>query len=259
MKKLLVTLKYIGTNYVGWQVQQNGKSVQSAVQDAIEKLYGKRVDVTGCSRTDSGVHANGYRFCFTPPCETTPYKVVAALNFALPEDMGVSDCTEVDGDFHPRYSAVAKEYVYKLYDGRARNPFLNGLATHYIGTLDVDRLDRAAKQFIGTHDFCSFMAQGSKIIDTTRTIYNCRVQRQDDCVTVSVCGDGFLYKMVRIIVGTLIAVNENRIENDNIIKIITAKTRKAAGKTASPSGLYLNRVFYNDKEVEEYVRRVSGN
>ena len=253
MKKLLVTLKYIGTNYVGWQVQQNGKSVQSAVQDAIEKLYGKRVDVTGCSRTDSGVHANGYRFCFTPPCELTPYRAVAGLNFALPDDMGVCDCVEVDDDFHPRYSAVAKEYIYKIYDGRARNPFLNGLATHYIGTLDADRMNCAAKQIEGTHDFCSFMAQGSKIIDTTRTIYSCRVQRQDDCVTVTVCGDGFLYKMVRIIVGTLIAVNENKIENDDVLAVINAKSRKSAGKTAGPEGLYLNRVFYDSKEVSDYV------
>ncbi len=258
MKKLLVTLKYIGTSYVGWQVQQNGVSVQESVQNAIEKLYGTRVDVTGCSRTDSGVHANGYRFCFTPPCETTPYKVVAALNFALPEDMGVSDCVEVDDAFHPRYNAVAKEYVYKMYDGRARNPFLNGLAYHYIGTLDESKMNAAAKQIEGRHDFCSFMAQGSKIIDTTRTIYSCRVEREGDCVKVTVCGDGFLYKMVRIIVGTLIAVNENKITADDIPRIIEAKNRNAAGKTANPQGLYLNRVFYDESEVEDYVRALRG-
>ncbi len=253
MKRLLVTLKYRGTDYVGWQVQQNGKSVQSAVQDAIEKLYGVRVDVTGCSRTDSGVHANGYRFCFTPPCSTTPFRVIAALNHVLPEDMGVSDCVEVEDDFHPRYSAVAKEYVYKLYGGRARNPFLNGLAWHYTGEPDVEAMNTAARHFIGTHDFCSFMAKGSKIIDTTRTIYDCRVEQTDDYVKISICGDGFLYKMVRIIVGTLIGVSEGKFSPADIDKIIAAKDRNAAGRTAPSEGLYLNRVFYDLKEVEGHV------
>ncbi len=253
MKKLLVTLKYIGTNYVGWQAQKNGKSVQTTVQDAIESLYGKRVDVTGCSRTDSGVHANGYRFCFTPPCDVTPYRALAALNFALPDDMGVSECVYVDDDFHPRYMALAKEYVYKIYDGRAKNPFLDGLAYHYIGSLDIGLLNRAAKQFEGTHDFCAFMAKGSKIVDTVRTIYSCRVEKSDDCVKITVCGDGFLYKMVRIIVGTLIAVNEKKISPDKIIDIINSKDRANAGKTACAHGLYLNRVFYSEKEVTDYV------
>ncbi len=253
MKRLLVTLKYRGTNYVGWQVQQNGTSVQTAVQDAIEKLYGTRVDVTGCSRTDSGVHANGYRFCFTPPCETTPFKVIASLNHVLPDDMGVCDCIEVDEEFHPRYSAVAKEYVYKLYGGRARDPFLNGLAWHYRGEPDVELMNSAAKHFIGKYDFCSFMAKGSKIIDTTRTVFDCRAEQKKGYVQISICGDGFLYKMVRIIVGTLIAVSEGKFTPSDIDKIIAAKSRDAAGRTAPSEGLYLNRVFYDLKEVSEHV------
>lgn len=254
MQRFVVTLKYIGTNYVGWQVQQNGVSVQSAVQDAIEKLYGERVDVTGCSRTDSGVHANGYCFCFTPPRDTDPYRALAALDFALPEDMGVVDCAVVDNDFHPRYSAVAKEYVYRIYDGRPRDPFLKGLAWHYIGRLDDKKMDEAASRIVGTHDFCSFMAKGSKIIDTTRTVFACRVKRDGNCVEMTVCGDGFLYKMVRIIVGTLVAVSEGRISPDDVDGIIAAKDRSRAGKTAPPEGLYLNRVFYDKEEVNRHVR-----
>lgn len=254
MQRLLVTLKYIGTNYVGWQVQQNGLSVQSAVQDAIEKIFSQRVDVTGCSRTDSGVHANGYRFCFNPPREITPYRMLAALNFALPEDMGVVDCIVVGDDFHPRYNALAKEYVYKIYDGRCRNPFLNGLAWHYVGSLNVDKMSAAASCIVGTYDFSSFMAQGSKILDTVRTVYKCDVERKDGCVQITVCGDGFLYKMVRIIVGTLIAVSEGKISPDSIGEIIASKDRANAGRTAPPSGLYLNRVFYDETEVTDYVR-----
>lgn len=251
MQRLLVTLKYIGTNYVGWQVQQNGLSVQSAVQDAVERLYGQRVDITGCSRTDSGVHANGYRFCFSPPRETSPYRALAALNFALPPDMGVVDCIAVPADFHPRYSAVAKEYVYKLYDGRCRDPFLNGLAWHYVGTLDDEKMNEAAGHIVGTHDFCSFMAKGSKIIDTTRTVHYCRVKRDGNLVTLTVCGDGFLYKMVRIIVGTLVAVSEGRMTPADVGAVITAKDRALAGRTAPPEGLYLNRVFYSNEEVTD--------
>lgn len=250
MAKLLVKLKYNGADYVGWQVQKNGVSVQSRVQDAIEKLYGVRADVTGCSRTDSGVHANGYCFCFTPPYDVEPYKAVAALNFALPDDMGVSECIAVPDDFHPRYSAVAKEYIYKIYDGRPRNPFLCGLAYHYIGRLNVKIMNEAAAEFKGKHDFFSFMAKGSKIKDTVRNVYYCDVSDKGEYVQIRICADGFLYKMVRIIVGTLLAVSEQKIDKSQISYIISARDRSMAGKTAPAQGLYLNKVFYDIKEVE---------
>lgn len=254
MNRLLVKLKYNGTNYVGWQVQKNGVSVQETVQNAIEKIYGARVSVTGCSRTDSGVHANGYCFCFDPPKNVSAFRVPLALNSALPEDISAVDCKEVDEAFHPRYSAVAKEYVYKIYDGRFRNPFLDGLAYHYIGKLDVELMDKAAKLFVGTHDFRSFMASGSKIEDTVRTIYHCGVTRKEEFVEIRVCGDGFLYKMVRIIVGTLLFVNEGRFEVERITEIINAKNRKYAGKTAGACGLYLDKVFYDIKEVPYFEK-----
>ena len=256
MKKLLVKLKYNGTNYVGWQVQKNGLSVQETVQNAIEKVYGQRADVTGCSRTDSGVHANGYCFCFELSKQVDPFRVPLALNSALPEDMSAVSCRQVEDDFHPRYNALAKEYVYKIYDGRCRNPFLQGLAYHYIGKLDVELMNNAASQFIGTYDFCSFMAKGSKIIDTVRTIYLCEVVSKDDYVEVRICGNGFLYKMVRIIVGTLLAVNEGKISIEDIKKIIDAKDRAKAGKTAPPIGLYLNKVFYDEQEVDAIEKRI---
>lgn len=250
MAKLLVKLRYNGTNYVGWQVQKNGLSVQTCVQDAIEKIYGIRCDVTGCSRTDSGVHANGYCFCFSLPFYIQPYKVISALNFALPEDMGVVDCFQVSDDFHPRYNAVAKEYIYKIYDGYTRNPFLNGLAYHYIGRLNLKLINDTASEFTGKHDFRSFMAKGSKITDTVRTVFYCDAKDMEDYVQIRICADGFLYKMVRIIVGTLLAVNEQKIDKNQISDIISAKDRNKAGKTAPPEGLYLSKVFYDIKEVE---------
>lgn len=248
--KLLVTLKFIGTNYVGWQVQKNGVSVQARVQDAIEQICGERVDVTGCSRTDSGVHANGYRFCFTPPRALTPFRALAALNAALPQDMGATAVEEVPDGFHPRYNAAAKEYIYKMYGGRARDPFLEGFAWHCVKPLDAPLMDKAAQSFVGTHDFRSFMANGSKIEDAVRTVYYCRVIERDGHTELVVCADGFLYNMVRIIVGTLRSVSDGRIDKDSVPAIISAKDRNAAGRTAPPHGLYLNRVFYDIKEAE---------
>ena len=257
--KLLVTLKYIGTNYVGWQVQKNGVSVQSRVQDAIERICGSRADVTGCSRTDSGVHANGYRFCFTPPRPLTPFRALAALNAALPQDMGAVAVEAVHDDFHPRYNAVAKEYIYKLYGGRARDPFLEGFAWHCVRPPDVPLMDEAAKAFAGKHDFRSFMANGSKITDTVRTVYYCRVLERDGHAELVICADGFLYNMVRIIAGTLQSVSDGRLDKAAIPGIISAKDRAAAGRTAPPHGLYLNRVFYDVKEAEHERDRLQRN
>ncbi len=250
MSKYLVEMKYNGKNYVGWQVQKNGLSVQQCVQDAIERLYGVRADVTGCSRTDSGVHANGYCFCFELSDNVEPRRVLAALDYALPRDMGVVRCDTVSGDFHPRYSAAAKEYIYKLYGGRPRDPFLEGLAYHHIKKPDAPLMNAAAGLLVGRHDFSSFMAKGSKIRDTVRTVYYCDVSEKDDYVQVRVCADGFLYKMVRIIVGTLLAVSDGKIDKKEIPDIISAGDRRRAGKTAPPEGLYLNKVFYSPEEVE---------
>lgn len=254
MDKLLVKLKFNGSDFVGWQAQQNGLSVQQCINLAIEKIFGAHADVTGCSRTDSKVHANEYCMCFTPPKPIEPRRVAGALNFALPKSIAAFDVSLVNDDFHPRYSAVAKEYVYKLYDQRERNPFLEGLAYQYYKKLDTELLNKAAQHFVGKKDFRAFMAQGSKISDTVREIYYCNVKREGQTVNITVCANGFLYKMVRIIVGTLIAVNDNRILPEQIDEIILSKDRSKAGKTAPPYGLYLNRVFYDIKEVVKLER-----
>lgn len=250
MDKLLVKLKFNGSGFVGWQAQQNGLSVQQCVDSAVQKIFGAHADITGCSRTDSKVHANEYCLCFTPPRQMELRRIAGALNAALPDSIAVFDVRPVAADFHPRYDAAAKEYVYKIYDGRAPNPFLNGLAYHYYKKLDVKLLNLAADRFVGKKDFRAFMAQGSKITDTVRQIYYCNVKRQDDTVNITVCANGFLYKMVRIIVGTLLGVNDRKFEISDIDKIILSKDRSKAGKTAPPYGLYLNRVFYDLKEVD---------
>ena len=247
--RLLLKIRYHGAAFVGWQVQKNGKSVQEQMQDAIEEIFGTRVGVTGCSRTDSGVHAMEYCLCFDPPRPMELKRVAFALNSVLPESISVLSCEEVDEEFHPRYHAVAKEYIYRFYDTPSPDPFKNGLAFHDHKGLNVELMNRAASHFVGTHDFKGFMSTGSKIEDTVRTIYHASVSRVGDDIIFRVVGDGFLYNMVRIMAGTLLFISMGRIDEAKLPEIIAAGERSAAGKTMPAYGLYLNKVYYNEKEV----------
>lgn len=251
MRNFLLTLKYNGADFVGWQVQPNGLSVQQCLQDALETLLGHRPDVTGCSRTDSGVHAEGYIAVFATDTDKECKRISLGLNALLPDNISVWDCREVDGNFHPRYDAKAKEYVYRIYDGMAPDPFLKGLAWHYKGELDTDKMQEAADRLVGRHDFRSFMAQGSKIVDTVREIYWCRVSRKERLIEISVCGDGFLYHMVRILVGTLVFVSRGRLKVQDMPQVLAALDRSAAGQTAPAEGLYLHKVYYYTPGKEE--------
>lgn len=251
MRKFLLTVKYNGAGFVGWQVQKNGYSVQSCLQDALETVLGERPDVTGCSRTDSGVHAEGYKATFMSDTDKDCNRISLALNALLPKSVSVWECEEVAPDFHPRYDAAAKEYIYRLYDGMARDPFLQGLAWHYKGFLDTDKMQRAANGLVGRHDFRSFMASGSKIVDTTRELYWLKVQRVGGrLIEIRACGDGFLYHMVRILVGTLVDVSRGRLGEEDMADVLAAKNRSAAGLTAPAEGLYLHKVYYQTPKKE---------
>ncbi|MDE5605081.1 MAG: tRNA pseudouridine(38-40) synthase TruA [Eubacterium sp.] len=244
MRNLLVEISYDGSNYHGWQVQKNALTVQEVFQNAVEKVFCERIDIKGCSRTDSGVHANSYFVNFKTDKTIPADKVVMALNTYLPKDVAVLSCKEVFEDFHARYSVQSKEYVYKLYNGKIRNPFYNNYAFHYRYPINVDYLNEQAKAFIGTYDFSGFCSSNSDVEDTVRTVKNFEVSRDGDMVYFTVEADGFLYNMVRIMVGTLIFINEGKIKANELKEIIESKNRKRAGKTAPPQGLYLNRVNY---------------
>ena len=245
MKKIVLRLQYKGTKYCGWQVQKNGLSIQECVQDAIEKTFGYRHDVTGCSRTDAGVHANEY-FCHLPNGVSFAAvdKLPLAINKVLPEDIAVTAAFFADEDFHARYSAVGKEYIYKIYNTKIRNPFFNGLTYPYYQKLDENQLNELGKCFVGEYDFSAFCGTGSSNKgDNIRHIKCCTTQRQGDLVIITVCGDGFLYNMVRIIVGTMLDAESGKL-NLSIPEIIKLKDRSKAGFTVPAQGLYLNRVFY---------------
>ena len=242
--RYLLTLQYIGTAYHGWQVQENALAVQPLIQDALTEMFPHRPGVTGCSRTDSGVHANMYCCHFDSPLQRDPHGIVCSVNRNLPNDIAATRCQIVGEDFHARYSVKSKEYVYQIFNRVHRSPFYEGRAYHYRFPLDVEAMDRAAGDFIGTHDFSSFCAGNAKPGDRVRTVFDASVRREGDLVLFRVSADGFLYNMVRIMVGTLLRVSQGKLPPDGIPAVLQAKNRSAAGPTAPPEGLYLNRVFY---------------
>ncbi len=244
MRNLLLTLRYDGTNFHGWQIQPNGNTVQQELCNAFKKLGGNNENIIGCSRTDAGVHANMFCCNVRTECTVGVEKIADALNFYLPSSISVYKCDEVDFDFHARYDCKGKEYIYLIYNGKYRNPFYENKAMFYPYELDAEMLNLEAKALIGTHDFSAFCSAGSEIQDKTREIYDCTVSRNGDLVEVRVSGNGFLYNMVRIIVGTLLDIQKGKIEKGSIPKIIENRNRENAGVTVEPQGLYLNKVFY---------------
>lgn len=244
MRNLLLTLRYDGTSFHGWQIQPNSDSVQQKIQEALKAVTGKSENVIGCSRTDAGVHAN--MFCANVHTESDilPEKLINALNFHLPNEISVYDCKEVDFDFHARYNAKGKEYVYLIYNEKYRNPFYENKALFYPYSLNIDEMNKDAQDFIGVHDFSAFCSADTEIEDKVREIYDCKVEKEGELVKITVSGNGFLYNMVRIIVGTLISIQSGKIPSGSIPNIIESKNRQNAGVTVKPCGLYLNKVFY---------------
>jgi tRNA pseudouridine38-40 synthase len=246
LRNLLLTIKYLGTAYCGWQVQVNAPSVQQTLQDAVEKLFCVRENVVGCSRTDAGVHANMYCCNIRTESKLPTDIVVRGLNAYLPHDICVISCREVDNDFHARYDCVSKQYVYRVWNTNYKNPFLENRAWRYKNKLDEAFLNEQAQQFVGTYDFKAFCSSGSSVEDTVRTVKAFSVERNGDEVLFFVEADGFLYNMVRIMVGSLIEISENKIEKDKLLDIIKSGDRNLAGRTAPPQGLYLNKVNYGE-------------
>lgn len=245
--RILLCISYLGTNYCGYQVQPNGITIEQRLQDSVEAVFGLRCPITGCSRTDAGVHA--LRFYCTVDISDAPNfipveKIRDALNHSLPRDIAVVSASGVDDSFHPRYSVVSKKYKYLIWNERPKNPFLTDRAYHRPKPLDCAVMDEAAKLFIGIHDFAGFCAAGSSVRDTTREIFDAGCERDGGLITFKISGKGFLYNMVRIITGTLIEVSDGKIMLSELPEIIASRDRGRAGFTVPPQGLYLNDVKY---------------
>lgn len=240
---------YRGTNYHGFQIQNNAVTVQEVLQKGVSVVLNEKVSIIGCSRTDTGVHANQFCFNVHTNSQINTRGFIRGVNGHLPDDISILSCEEVPENFHARFDCKGKEYIYKIHCSESKNPFASDLMLHYRRKLDLDAIRKASSYFVGTHDFSSFCADCTNVSTTIRTIYSLKIENYGDTVIVLVKGDGFLYNMIRIIVGTLIDVSEGRFLLDDIPEIITAKNRLRAGRTAMAHGLYLNRVFYNEKEL----------
>ncbi len=239
-----MTIRFCGTAYHGFQVQKNALAVADAFQSVLRKVLKESPQIKGCSRTDTGVHANMFCISFQTEKQIPCDGLLWALNNNLPDDIGVISCREVPLDFHARYSCIGKRYLYQVYNAPFRDPFLDKRALLYQHPIDEKYLNEAAKYFLGTHDFATFCRADSTVEDTVRTIYDFHVTRQGPMVYFSVTGDGFLYNMVRILVGTLLAVSAGKIAPSEIPDIIASGNRERAGITVPPYGLYLDYVFY---------------
>lgn len=245
-RNIKLTLMYDGSPFHGWQMQENAVTVQGCLTEAAERIFGHKITIQGCSRTDAGVHANTFCCNFKTEKEIPCEKIKVGLNALVPESMVVLNAEEAPLSFNARFDCKGKEYIYKIWNSRQRNPFLVGKALHYPYPLDCKLLNEEAKSFLGYHDFSSFCASGSVVKDTRRTVYDCRLEREGDLVIFHVTGDGFLYNMVRIMVGTLLSINSGKIEKGTIPEIISSGDRVRAGITAKAQGLYLNKVFYDE-------------
>lgn len=244
MTNYKVTISYRGTAYHGFQIQEDVLTVQGTIEDAIYKLIGERVTINGCSRTDAGVHANEFVFNVSLDSTINERGIIYGLNGVLPPDIAVLSCEIANDDFHARYDCRGKEYVYIIHNSEIKSPFYADTAYRSWYPIDAEKLNTACKDFIGTHDFKSFCATACDKEITVRTIYDFKVEREGDLVKFTVSGDGFLYNMVRIMVGTLLFINDGKLAVDSIPEIIRGLDRTRAGKTVPPQGLYLNKVYY---------------
>jgi tRNA pseudouridine38-40 synthase len=246
--KFKLTIAYDGTNYAGWQIQKIGLGVQQRVEEALAKVYSRAIRIHSSSRTDTGVHAIGMVAHFELPDSETfaiPAKLLLAINAHLPPDIRIMAVERCDPDFHARFDAKGKQYRYFVWNHPAMNPLLRTQAWHVGRALDFPAMRRAATLFIGTHDFKSFAGTRDYEMETTvRTLRRCSVKRSGPLMTVVIEGDGFLYKMCRGIVGTLVQVGQGKIDEQAIKGILELKDRKAAGMTAPAQGLVLWKVFY---------------
>jgi tRNA pseudouridine38-40 synthase len=245
-RRYAILTEYDGTPFSGWQIQDNAPSVQQCLQDAWHKLTGETVTLTGGSRTDAGVSASHHVSSFQSRTSIPVERIALAWNSVLPDAIAVHDTREVRSAFNPRYDALGKTYRYTIVTGSVRPVLARHFAAFVPGTLGVNAMRQACLLLAGTHDFTSFMDQGSPTTRPVRTLHELGVAEEDDRLVFTFMGDGFLYHMVRILAGTLVSVGQGKIDPKEIETIFESRDRTLAGPTMPPEGLLLERVFFAD-------------
>ncbi len=244
MRHLRLVVQYDGTDFAGFQFQPEQRTVQGVLQEALSKLLGEKIQVCGASRTDAGVHACGQVVSFKTECAIPLERIVPALNALLPRDLAAMEVAEAPEHFHPRYQARRKYYVYRILNRPLPSPFIGRYAWHVPQPLNVAAMQQGAAHLTGEHDFAAFCAAGGSAKTTVRTLYELSVERQGDIIEVKASGNGFLYMMMRIIVGTLVEVGLGKRPAEEMAAILASRDRRRAGPTAPPHGLTLQRIDY---------------
>ena len=250
MRRIRIFVAYDGTNYCGWQIQPNGITIEEKLNKALNRLTGEDIRVIGASRTDSGVHALGNVAVFDTESPIPPERFSYALNQRLPEDIVVVKSDEVPFDWHPRYQDnISKTYEYHIYNAQMPNPLKTRYCTFVSFPLDIGAMREGAKYLIGAHDFVSFCNIRTNTQDTVRKVYDLTIEKKDDEIVLRITGNGFLYNMVRAMVGTVVYAAEGKLAPEDIPGILERGDRTAAGPTVPPGGLYLTRLWYEDERL----------
>ena len=246
MRNIALKLMYVGTTYHGWQIQKNASSIEETLEKALASVVCHAVKCVGAGRTDAGVHAETYianfRTSSTIPCDRLPL----AVNTRLPEDIVVVKATEVGEEFNAISSCIKKEYTYRIYNSRLGNAFYVNRAWFYPKHLDESVMDRAASHFVGTRDFKAMQSVGTDVKSTVRTVHYFDITRSGELIECRVCANGFLYNMVRAMVGTCVYAAEGKFSPDDVPAILEGRCRTNGGPTAPPGGLYMTKLWYNE-------------
>ena len=245
MRNIALRLRYDGSRYHGWQVQKNAVTVAQTLEEALAKVCKEDIRVTGCGRTDAGVHALRYCANFRTDSNIPVDRIPLAVNSRLPEDIAVTGAVEAEEEFNAILSCRKKEYIYKILNSRIPDPFLAQRVCFWPQKLDIEKISEAAEAFVGTHDFRAVRSLGTETKTTVRTVWWCRAEKEGDLITISICADGFLYNMCRAMVGTMVYAAYGKLLPQEIPALLEKGDRRLTGPTMPPQGLYLNRVWYD--------------
>jgi len=246
MKRYLMTIEYVGTNYEGFQLQKGKtlKTVQGQIEMAMQQMFLQNIKVFASGRLDAGVHAKELKAHFDLETNILPERMITGINHFLPSDIAVQEITEVENNFHARYDVKQKTYEYKLYVSKYKHPLLEDKQMYLYEMPNIEKMKQAGKLFLGTHDFKAFMNKNSKVKSTVRTINSLEIEIKNNQITITICGNGFLYNMVRIIVGTLLEIGYNNMQQDEIVNMLNTGIRSRAKKIVEPKALTLLKVEY---------------
>jgi len=253
MKNIAMRIMFDGARYHGWQVQKTETTVAGTLEEALSRLCEHPVKIHGCGRTDAGVHARLYCANFKTSSNIPPDRLPFAVNALLPPDISVQRAVFVPDDFDANLSCIKKEYTYRIYNSRIRDPFYSGRVYFYPQNLDIEAMKAASKHFVGTHDFAAVRSFGTETKTTVRTVFWYEIEQKEPFLELRACADGFLYNMARAMVGTLLYVSEGKICPDDLPHLLKQKDRRLTGPTVPPDGLYLTRIWY-DGEIGDLFK-----